>query len=152
MAEKNTILNAELPVSNAMFEMKDKLLKAYKKANNDYLDYLESIDQKGLVDTDGKANFIVERLLEEGVYAPPVKVGTVVYAVSYNTNTFSYGVHRGYVASINFRQDGNKIIISHEGLDDEPFFNNIVCDFEDFHKFVFFDKEKALEYLKTIKR
>lgn len=132
--------------------MKEKLVEAYKKANKDYYDYLESIDQKGLVDTDGKAKFIVERLLEEGVLAPPVKVGDVVYAVSYNTSTFSYGVHRGYVASIAFREDGNKIIISHEGLDDEPFFTNIVCNFEDFHKFVFFDKEKALEYLKTIKR
>lgn len=132
--------------------MKDKLVEAYKKANNDYFNYLESTDQKGLIDTDGRADFIAECLLEEGVLAPPVRVGDLVYAVSYNTNTFSYGVHRGYVASITFREDGNKIIISHEGLDDEPFFNNIVCNFEDFHKFVFFDKEKALEYLKTITR
>lgn len=132
--------------------MKDKLVEAYKKANNDYFNYLESTDQKGLIDTAGRADFIAKRLLEEGILAPPVKVGDVVYAVSYNTSTFSYRVHRGYVASINFREDGNKIIISHEGLDDEPFFNNIVCNFEAFHRFVFFDKEKALEYLKTIKR
>ena len=132
--------------------MKQKIIEAYKKANCDYLDYLESIDQKGLVDTEGRASFVVERLLEEGVILPSLKIGTVVYAVAYNTNTFTYGVHRGYIASVSCYRKGGHIIISHEGLDDEPFFANIVCDFKDLTKFVFFDKEKALEYLKTIKR
>ncbi len=65
-------------------EMRDRLIKSYKKANAEYLDYLESIDQKGLVDTDGKASFIVDRLIKDGVIVPPCKVGNIVWLIEHN--------------------------------------------------------------------
>lgn len=44
-----------------------------KQANTLYLDYLESIDQKGLIDTEGRAEYIADHLIANGVILPPCK-------------------------------------------------------------------------------
>ena len=60
-------------------EMRDRLIGLIKQATTSHLDYLESIDQKGLTDTDGRAKFIADHLLANGVIVPPCKVGQIVY-------------------------------------------------------------------------
>lgn len=49
---------------------RERLIKLYKEATTQYLDYLESIDQKGLIDTEGRAKFTVDYLLANGVIVP----------------------------------------------------------------------------------
>ena len=51
--------------------MRDRLIELYKEATTLYLDYLESIDQKGLTDTEGKAKFFADHLLANGVIVTP---------------------------------------------------------------------------------
>jgi hypothetical protein len=46
---------------------RDRLIELLKQATTLHLDYLESIDQKGLTDTEGKAKFIADHLLANGV-------------------------------------------------------------------------------------
>lgn len=60
---------------------RNKLIELLKQANTLYLDYLESIDQKGLIDTEGRAEYIADYLIANGVIVPPCKVGDIVYAV-----------------------------------------------------------------------
>ena len=52
------------------FTDRDKLIELIKQATTSHLDYLESIDQKGLTDTEGRAKFIAEHLLANGVIVP----------------------------------------------------------------------------------
>ena len=59
----------------------ERLIKLYKEATTQYLDYLESIDQKGLIDTEGRAKFTVDYLIANGVIVPPCKVGDKVYYI-----------------------------------------------------------------------
>lgn len=73
----------------------------------------------------------------------PCKRGDTVYAVTLNTETFTCGIHRGYIACIDIRSTGNYMIICHEGLDDEPYFDKIYGRFEDFGKNVFLTREEA---------
>ena len=91
---------------------------------------------------------IAEHLIENGVIVPPCKVGDVVYAITLNTKTSIVAIHRGYIGSIDIRSAGNYMFICHEGLDDEPFFENICCKFENFGKTVFFTREEAERALK----
>lgn len=93
-------------------------------------------------------NAIADYLLANGVIVPPCKVGDTVYAVTLNTETFTYGIHRGYISCIDIRSTGNYIIICHEGLDDEPYFDKICGRFDDFGKNVFFSREEAEAALK----
>lgn len=44
-----------------------------KQANTLYLDYLKSIDQKGLIDTEGRAKYITDYLIANGVIVMPCK-------------------------------------------------------------------------------
>ncbi|MEE1352136.1 MAG: hypothetical protein UHM23_08845 [Clostridia bacterium] len=99
------------------------------------------LDNKEILDT-------VDYLLENGVVVPPCKVGDAVYAITLNTKTSIVAIHRGYIGSIDIRSAGNYMFICHEGLDDEPFFENICCKFENFGKTVFFTKEDAERALK----
>ncbi len=46
---------------------REKLIELQKQATTLYLDYLESIDQKGLTDTEGRAKFTADHLLANGV-------------------------------------------------------------------------------------
>lgn len=60
---------------------RDRLIELIKQATALHLDYLESIDQKGLTDTEGRAKFIADHLLANGVIVPPCKVGDMVYVI-----------------------------------------------------------------------
>lgn len=76
--------------------MRDRLIELIKQATALHLDYLESIDQKGLTDTDGRAKFIADHLLANGIIVPPCKVGDKVYVVNtlfvseYTINEMAY--------------------------------------------------------------
>ena len=94
------------------------------------------------------ADRVADHLLANGVILPPCKVGDVVYAITLNTKTSIVAIHRGYIGSIDIRSAGNYMFICHEGLDDEPFFENICCKFENFGKTVFFTREEAERALK----
>lgn len=63
---------------------RERLIELIKQATISYLDYLESIDQKGLTDTEGKAKFIADYLLANGVVCPPCKVGDPLYCIRYD--------------------------------------------------------------------
>lgn len=65
---------------------REKLIEYIKQAIILHLDYLESIDQKGLIDTDGKAKFIADYLLANGVIVPPYKCGSKVYVLTSQTS------------------------------------------------------------------
>ena len=65
---------------------RDRLIKLLKQANTLYLDYLESIDQKGLIDTEGRAKFFADYLISNGVIVLPCKVGDKVYIVKSRTS------------------------------------------------------------------
>lgn len=91
---------------------------------------------------------VADYLLEDGVIAPPCKVGDTVYAVALNTEKLTCEIHRGYISCITIRSTGNYIVICHEGLDDESDFNKIFGKFDDFGKFIFFTKEEAEAALK----
>ena len=60
---------------------RDRLIELLKQATTLHLDYLESIDQKGLIDTEGKAEFFADYLLANGVIVPPCKVGDSIFRV-----------------------------------------------------------------------
>lgn len=61
---------------------REKLIEYIKQATILHLDYLESIDQKGLIDTDGKAKFIADYLLANGnIIVLPCEVGDKVYFI-----------------------------------------------------------------------
>ena len=60
---------------------RDRLIKLLKQANTLYLDYLESIDQKGLIDTEGRAKFFADYLISNGIMVLPCKVGDLVYVI-----------------------------------------------------------------------
>ena len=60
---------------------RDRLIELYKEATTLHLDYLESIDQKGLTDIEGRAKFTADHLLANGVIVPPCKVGDTVYSL-----------------------------------------------------------------------
>ena len=94
---------------------------------------------------------MAEELLANDVVAPPCKVGDIVYAVSYSTNTYTYEMHRGYISCIDIRAEGEYIIIRHDGLVDEPYFDKIIGRFDDFGKLVFRTKKEAEEKLEEIK-
>ena len=96
------------------------------------------------------AEIIADHLIANGVIVPPCKVGDTVYTVTLNTNTFTYGVHRGYIGCIDIRSIGEYIIIRHEGYDDEPYFEKIIGKFDDFGKNIFFTREDAEKALKEI--
>ena len=51
----------------AVGEVRDRLIELEKQATTLYFDYLESIDQKGLIDTEGRAKFIADHLIAHGV-------------------------------------------------------------------------------------
>lgn len=97
---------------------------------------------------DSDIESIADHLLANGVIVPPCKVGDTVYAVSLNTETNAVAVHRGYIGSIDIRSAGNYLFICHEGFDDEPYFKNICCKFENFGKTVFLTREEAEQALK----
>lgn len=107
--------------------MRDRLKELISKVQ-----YLGGLEEK-----------IADHLLANGVIVPPCKVGDIVYAVSFNTETNTTAIHRGYVDSIDIRNTGNYLFICHEGFDDEPYFKLICGKFEDFGKFIFFTKEEA---------
>lgn len=64
-------------------DMRNRLVELYKEATTLYFDYLDSIDEKGLTDTEGRAKFTIDHLIANGVIVPPCKVGDKVYAFSY---------------------------------------------------------------------
>jgi len=122
--------------------MKEKFVEAYKKANKDYYDYLESIDQKGLVDTEGKASFIVDRLLEKGAFIPPCKVGDTVYILTTDSPT---GIEESRVKRMVLEnlQDGVTVKVVVPCVYDD--WGKSVWQFypEDFGVKVFLSKEQA---------
>ena len=59
--------------------MRDSLIKLIQQATTLYLDHLDSLDQNGLIDTEGRSKFIADYLLANGVIVPPCKIGTRVY-------------------------------------------------------------------------
>ena len=103
---------------------------------------IELLDGRSL-DTHCDVASVADHLLANGVIVPPCKVGDTVYAVTLNTNTFTYGVHRGYIACIDIRSTGKCIIIRHEGYDDEPYFEKIIGKFDDFGKSIFLSREEV---------
>lgn len=60
-------------------DMRDRLVELYKEATTLYFDYLDSIDEKGLTDTEGRAKFTIDHLIANGVILPPCKVGQTVW-------------------------------------------------------------------------
>lgn len=92
--------------------------------------------------------FIADYLIANGVVVMPCKVGDVVYAIFLNIETNVIAIHRGYIGSIDIRSAGNHMFICHDGLDDEPYYKNICCKFEDFGKTVFLNREDAERALK----
>lgn len=78
----------------------------------------------------------------------PVKLGQIVYAITLNTETNTFGIHRGFIGAFNIRDIGEYMFICHEGLDDEPYFKNICARFEDFGKAIFLTKEEAVQAFK----
>ena len=56
-------------------DMRDRLIELYKEATTLYFDCLDSIDEKGLTDTEGRAKFTIDHLIANGVILPPCKVG-----------------------------------------------------------------------------
>lgn len=62
---------------------RERLIELYKEATTQYLDYLESIDQKGLIDTEGRAKFTVDYLIANGGIKPPCKVGEEIWVIDY---------------------------------------------------------------------
>lgn len=88
-------------------------------------------------------SYIADFLIQNGVIVPPVKEGTEVYAVTYNSYTLTHTIRRGYVACIDIRSTGEYTIIRHQGLDDEPYFDQIVGRFDDYGKTIFLTREEA---------
>lgn len=87
-------------------------------------------------------------LLANGVIVPPCKVGDVVYAITLNPKTVIHKIHRGVVTNIHCHTTGKHITVRHEGLDDEPYFDDLYCPFEIFGKTVFLTREEAEKKLK----
>jgi hypothetical protein len=61
--------------------MRDRLVELYKEATTLYFDYLDSIDEQGLTDTEGRAKFTIDHLIANGVIVPPCKVGDEIWVV-----------------------------------------------------------------------
>lgn len=122
--------------------MKETLLAAYKTACAEYLDYLESIDQKGLIDTEGKAAFIVDRLLESGVIAPPVKTGENIWYIDKDKK-----VQKAQVRVIDHRNNCYHIIADRYDYEKEDVVK-VYLSFERFKKNFWVSEKEAEEALK----
>ncbi|MEE1503105.1 MAG: hypothetical protein UGF89_02525 [Acutalibacteraceae bacterium] len=122
--------------------MRDILLASYKTACAEYLDYLESIGQKGLVDTEGKAAFIVDRLLESGVIAPPVKAGENIWYIDKDKK-----VQEAQVRVIDHRDNCYHIIAHRYDYEKEDIVK-VYLAFERFKKNFWLSKKEAEEALK----
>ena len=118
---------------------RDRLIELYKEATTLHLDYLESIDQKGLTDIEGRAKFTADHLLANGVIVPPCKVGDWLWVV-----------RKDYVSEC-FRVDGfdDKNLVMY--MQDNEHNLSLVykgikiwrVSFADFGKTVFLTKEEA---------
>lgn len=126
--------------------MKEKLLESYKTACAEYLDYLESIDQKGLVDTEGKAAFIVDRLLESGVIAPPVKAGETIWYIDKDKK-----VQEAQVRVIDHRDNCYHIIAHRYDYEKEDIVK-VYLAFERFKKNFWLSKKEAEEALELYEK
>jgi hypothetical protein len=65
-----------------MIEMRNRLIELIQQATTLYLDYLDSLDQNGLIDTEGRSKFIADHLLANGVIVPPCTTEDTVYWIS----------------------------------------------------------------------
>ena len=89
-------------------DMRDRLIELYKEATTLYFDYLDSIDEKGLTDTEGRAKFTIDHLIANGVVLPPCKVGDTVYCI----NTFFLNdprINKCEVDALHITSSKNKI-------------------------------------------
>lgn len=90
---------------------RDRLIELLKQANTLYLDYLESIDQNGLIDTEGRAKYIADHLIANGVIVLPCKVGDKVYEL-----TTSEEIEQRKVKDIIYDNEGFRLRL-------EPYFS-----------------------------
>lgn len=98
---------------------RDRLKELLKQANTLYLDYLENIDQKGLIDTEGKAKFFADYLIANGVIVPPCKVGDIIY------QTDGVRIYASTIHEITYTS--SKVIFVTENIDfDEQAINNSI--------------------------
>lgn len=114
---------------------RERLIELIKQATTAHLDYLESIDQKGLTDTDGRAKFIADHLLANGVIVPKYNVGDTVWYIT--------GIHRTIVKSAIVEE----IIINCNGVSD-LFVTSDTGSFENSVDIFYTSKEEAENALK----
>jgi hypothetical protein len=88
--------------------MRDRLIELIQQATTLYLDYLDSLDQNGLIDTEGRSKFIADHLLANGVIVPPCKVGDIIYHLHPNHNN-EWGIEEKEVLSVMIDKQGIKI-------------------------------------------
>lgn len=126
---------------------RDRLTEMIKQANTLYLDYLESIDQKGLIDTEGRAEYIADYLIANGVIVLPCKVGdTVYYPWIYDGQC---GIAFSKVESIKIYVNGLPIAVVEDWKSDMPM--PICFNTDDFGKTVFLAREAAEKALERSK-
>ena len=114
---------------------RERLIELIKQATTLHLDYLESKDQKGLTDTEGRAKFISDHLLANGVIVPKYKVGDTVWYIT--------GIHRTIVKSAIV----DEIIINCDGVSD-LFVTSDTGSFENSVDIFYSTKEEAERALK----
>ncbi len=129
---------------------RDRLIELLKQATTLHLDYLESIDQKGLTDTEGRAKFTADHLLANGVIVPPCKVGETVYYLNtmYHMALSKNTVYEAKVVRIVTTYLGTCLVI-HIRSDDGGCCE--IPDIRDWGKTVFLTKEEAERALKELK-
>lgn len=125
---------------------RDRLIEMIKQANTLYLDYLESINQKGLIDTESRAEYIADYLLANGVVVPPCKIGdTLYYPWSYDGIS---GITILEVSCIKIYVQGRCLVFYTDVESDMPMPNCFTI--EDFGKTVFLTREEAEKFLEEL--
>ena len=133
------------------YSEKDRLIELYKKTNTEYYKHLESTDKKGLVDTEGKATFVVDSFLDAGAVLPRCKVGDTVYVL---TSDSPSGIEETKVSQIKIkiRENGKvQYKISAPCVYDDWGKSHWTFGASDFGKKLFFDKQQAEQKLKEVK-
>lgn len=134
---------------------RDRLTEMIKQANTLYLGYLESIDQKGLIDTEGRAEYIADYLIANGVILPPCKAGDTVYRIVYPCNGEPPLIIKGQVLEVAMTENSKNSIDYrfYFWADGEGFERRIYslwCWWSDVGKTVFLTREEAEKFLEEL--
>ncbi len=125
--------------------MRDRLIELIKKADDEYRDICDRCDKDGYKSYPQYEEFVADRILANGVIAPPYKVGDTVYYINIYFHIMLYRdrVYEAVVSRIVVTKYGVSHVIRIHGGHAVNEIPNV-----EFGKTVFLTREEAEQALK----